>query len=744
MPAQPGELFTLAADVSTWFAAQATQKLYRCWLEVECLNGQEVIAATASPELLGTHEEPRLLAVTAVVPDNATSVRAVLCAHNKQWSLVENRAVLHNIRLLRLQGAAGGMHDLSAVEEFTQASGAREVRLKVTADWPDGTAVSLSTDRGVLAPAVLLTRGSATTALRYSEEDVGRAAVEAHLGSESAMLTVPDPMAATFTVQSAVAEGQPTPCLARLTRDGRTIPGRYAPTVEGLFITPPWSIDLAPGEWQLHLSRGPRFHAVEQQVTVQSGETITIDRAEFRPVADLRARHWYGGDADGDVYHGELVYTDVNAQSAAEIAQAMGLDWVGCGRWGVDGIGGPEPGTWGEARAEMERLSNPNFLFMWTDERPKSKDGHACFVGLQRPGDDRFEFGWAGLQGPLRNDQWLGVIRAAGAATFVNHPLRWWMRGTDFTTNMYSSLPFDLCAAGRLDGLNINDKEVNLPLWSLLLDHGYQVAATAGADFCLDRPGGPPPGVHRMYCYCPEGLSPEALAAAVRKGNTVVSTGVTLLADVDSRPPGSLLESGGPHTISVEAWARGDRPDRLERIELWSHGHAIETRQLKDGPDHVSETFRWTPQGERDWVAVRAVSKAGWAMTSPFYAGSNWHPREPLVCAVQLDVTGLDEAERQAATVAVWDGPPNLVTSQRLFEGPLAENESLQAPVTATVVVTATGGKSRSMDVYEATGVAEVAERIAAGAEREQPLLDWSTYEDVLSRCSQVKITLTF
>ena len=114
------------------------------------------------------------------------------------------------------------------------------------------------------------------------------------------------------------------------------------------------------------------------------------------------------------------------------------------------------------------------------------------------------------------------------------------------------------------------------------------------------------------------------------------------------------------------------------------------------------------------------------------------------VCTVQLDVTGLDEAERQVATVAVWDGPPNLVTSQRLFEGSLAENESLQAPVTATVVVTATGGKSRSMDVYEATGVAEVAERIAAGAEREQPLLDWSTYEEVLSRCTQVQIRFTF
>lgn len=36
------------------------------------------------------------------------------------------------------------------------------------------------------------------------------------------------------------------------------------------------------------------------------------------------SKRWYGGDADGDVYHGELVYKDVNAQTAAHISQALG------------------------------------------------------------------------------------------------------------------------------------------------------------------------------------------------------------------------------------------------------------------------------------------------------------------------------------------------------------------------------------------------------------------------------------
>src|SRR5690606_24846242 len=105
-------------------------------------------------------------------------------------------------------------------------------------------------------------------------------------------------------------------------------------------------------------------------------------------------------------------------------------------------------------------------------------------------------------------------------------------------------LPFDLCAAGLLDGVNVNDRPEGPRLWSMLLDHGYRVAATAGADFCLDRPAGPPPGLHRMDCYCPEGLSGEALAEAVRRGRTVVSTGPVLVAELDGKPPGTTVPSG--------------------------------------------------------------------------------------------------------------------------------------------------------------------------------------------------------
>src|SRR5690606_29818834 len=98
------------------------------------------------------------------------------------------------------------------------------------------------------------------------------------------------------------------------------------------------------------------------------------------------------------------------------------------------------------------------------------------------------------LNRPMENFEVLQAIRAHGGATFVNHPLRWWMKGDRFNTNMYGSLPFDLCAASALDGFNLNEGADAIKVWSMLLDHGYRVAATAGADFSLDRPSGPLPG----------------------------------------------------------------------------------------------------------------------------------------------------------------------------------------------------------------------------------------------------------
>lgn len=739
--ARPGELFTLSAVAATRFAP-AQGSFYRFYVEIECLQGERVAQTYASLEVTGTQEAARMVAVTALMPPGATAVRAVLCAQNKMWSVAENQALVRDVRLKKLDGGRGGALRVETLAGLPQASGSRTARVAVRGDWPDGSAVALSTTRGAVAPSLLLMGGRAESAVGYTADEVGAAIITARIADTRTTSSLSDPQAATLTIRSIEADGHATPALVQLTRDGVMIPGRYQASTPGICVNPPWSIDLAPGRWRLRVCRGPLFEAAEQTIDVARGGRITVDRLELKRRADLAHLGWYGGDADGDVYHGEQIYDDVTAEDAARIAEAMGLDWVGVASWRK-----PDPQTWGEARALMRSWSHPGFLFMWADERPKLHEGHACLVGMERPDADAFDWGWVrGAGHPLRNYEYLQMIRASGGATFANHPLRHWTSGGQFVTNMYSGLAFDLCAAGLLDGYNINEKPNDLAAWSMLLDHGYRVAATAGADFCLDRPNGPLPGASaRMYCYCPDGMTAKALADAVRHGRTIVSTGPALLADIAGQQPGATLEAGKTYPVHVRAWARGDRPDALTSLELYAHGRVIAAKKLTPGAQEAEATFEWTPAGPWDWVAARAVAKDGWAMSSAFYAaGPQLRPPQPVQCKLKLNVTGLGAEELGQTEVEVWDQAPGLVTAKRLSRGPLPKGKIISAPVSATIVLKAPGGRRKEIAVYDALGMAEWIGRIASGTAQERPLLDWQTYEDCLRRCREATAQIEF
>lgn len=740
-PAGAGELFTLSVAVTTRFASRQGGSFYRFFLEIECLQAGGVVQTFASPDLLGTRDVEQSLAVTAVVPQGATAVRAVLCAQNKMWSFAENQALVRDVRLCRLAGRRGGQLRIETIAEMKPGVGNRAARLAVRGDWPDGAAVSLTTSRGEVPSSLLFAKGQAECALHYKADDVGAALVNARIADEQATVRLADPQAATLSLQSTHAESRAIPILVQLTRDRKMLPGRYPTILPGFFVTPPWSIDLPPGRWQLRVCRGPLFTAFEQTFDATRGTAITLDLPALERRVDPSRFGWYGGDADGDVYHGEEIYDDVTAADAAQIAQAMGLDWVGVANWRK-----PEPKTWGEARAGMKSWSHPGFLYTWADER-KSEQGHICLAGLERPDAEAFDWGWQGKTAhPLRNFEYLQLIRASGGATFVNHPLRWWTSEGRFVTNMYSSLAFDLCAAGLIDGFNINEKATELALWSMLLDHGYRVTATAGADFCLDRPNGPLPGSSaRMYCYCPDGMSAPALSAAVRQGRTIISTGPVLLADIDGQQPGATVAPGKTYAVHGRAWSRGDRPDQLTRLELFAHGRVIATHKLAAGTQEAETTFQWTPSGPWDWVAVRAVAQSGWAITSAFYAaGSQWRPPQPVQCKMTLDVTGLDAEQLGKTMLEVWDNTPGLVTSKVISRGPLPQDKTLTVPVSATLVLQAPGGRRKELAVYDALGMPEWIGKIASGVAKEGPLRDWETYEDCLRRCRQTTAKIAF
>ncbi len=732
-PAHPGELFTASLPVAThWGGSPLHADFFSAWLELQFLQGEKLVRTVRSSEVKGTRPE-QLLAVTAVAPEGTTAVRLSLHLLNKYWVVAPNAVRPGVPRLASVGGPRGNTVRLKVATPLPRAGGGRAAKLSLQGDWPDGTAVVLSSSRGTVPPAVLLRGGRAEFPLTYAATECGETRIVASVdGTPLPAVAVPDPYAGRLRVGQ---EGD-SPVFVEVSREGKPLPGRYTP-MPGFFVQPPWQMELAPGNWRVRVLRGAHHEPVVKDVDIRSGEEVGLKESRPRLAVDLRREGWYAGDADGDVYHGERIYTDVSAETAVTIGRAQGMDWLAAGSWGS-----PSFRTWGELSEILGRVSAPDHRFYWTDERPKSRQGHICMIGLRRPDQESFGAFWSGTAG-LHNYEVLKAIRANGAATFTNHPLRWWMSGGKFNTNLYSALPFDL-AAGLIDGVNINEGgDKALQLWSLLLDHGYPVAATGGADFCLDRPVGSLPGRMRLYVQSPEGPTAEGLAEGIRLGRTVVSTGPILLADLEGKLPGTRVTTGKQYRLRARAWARRDDDDPLQRVELWAHGKPLEARPVKAGD--AEETFTWKPQGDWDWVAVRAVSRKGWAMTSAFYAAAPaWKAPEPARSRVTLTVTGIADVDRDKATVEAWDTWPDAPSARKLLSRPLGEGNRFYVPATATLVIRLADGREKRVRVYEASGAAAVVQDIASGRRKEEPLLQWETYENVLQSLSEVEAKATF
>jgi hypothetical protein len=97
----------------------------------------------------------------------------------------------------------------------------------------------------------------------------------------------------------------------------------------------------------------------------------------------------------------------------------------------------------------------------------------------------------------------------------------------------------------------------------------------------------------------PDPKKESAKGNSAQRMHTIVSTGPILLADINGQPPGTTFETGQSYSIRVQAWARGDEPDHLQRIELWSGGKAITTRTFDGNPQQIQETMAWQPLSAR-------------------------------------------------------------------------------------------------------------------------------------------------
>ena len=586
------------------------------------------------------------------------------------------------------------------------------------------------------------------------------------LGLRWGSLPAPNPSSPVLSLTVLDADTrQPAPCrLLIVNAEGKSLVDD--PSLgRGIRCDGRFKKELPAGKVVLAVTRGFETNRAVREVLLREGETAAVELVLTRAI-DLRARGWYSGDSHAHMIHGERDIA-VSFEDVALAARAEDLQYLSIAQ------------TWNIAdqrpealQAAVDKQSLPSCLLAWNLEAPKNYYkgdatrclGHCWNLGLSGrtpEGADVISLlleasahDYQSTKPSYANFESHRLIHDQGGAVFYTHPTRWWfgawggqggypLQDKARVSNMAVELPLDVLVGPTFDGIDLittngeyeGDQE-SFALWSMLLNHGYKLAATGSSDTCFDRPRGAYPGSARTYTYLPDGFSLQGVTRATAAGQTFVTTGPLLVASLDGRPPGSDFPAGGrPLRLDVSAWASGEDPGDLTRLEVLRNGTVVKTWEVQ-GRNHKA-VYEIAEKGNA-WYCVRAFGsepEKQRAITGAFYFSAARVAPTPTSFTVDLKVIDADTGKSLAADVTEVCYSATIPRP-----GPTRRVESsarITIPGTARLRVTATGYQPETLSPY--LDDPRLVEFITGL--NDEDLLRWDTFERLRTLMSEVKLT---
>lgn len=568
------------------------------------------------------------------------------------------------------------------------------------------------------------------------------------------------------------ATGKPTACTVILTdASGKTVTETDA-FKAGFRCNGSFEKHLPAGNTRLRITRGFETRSESLELLLQPDAATNV-AFELTRTVDLRARGWVAGDSHTHMIHGErtlpVSFAFVGLTARAEDLRYLSLAHA----WQLDD---PTPERLDAALAPHATY---DCALAWNIEAPKNYYkgdagrclGHCWTLGLRGRTDTGADIIPLLLQASaadfesqkttFANFESHALIHAQGGAVFYTHPLRWWtgawggqggypkqekMR----VSNMAVELPLDTLLGPTYDGLDVftsggeaaaNDKAFQL--WSLLLNQGYRVAATASSDACFDRAGGAVPGSARTYTFLgKESFSPAAVARATAAGHTFATTGPLLLASADGQPPGNAFPAdGSAHALTLEAWASGKDSAGLMQVELFRNGQPFASETFTT-PLAAWQTNLVVRESTSAWYCARLTGgpQGGRAVSGAFFFDPAPHrPPPPAACRVRARVhDAVSGKPLDAALVEVADlasGAPRDLACHTAPGG----QATLDIPGTVRLRAEAPGHAPLTLSpIYDCPALAEAVTRLG-----DADLLDWQTYERTRALLASIELVFS-
>ena len=395
---------------------------------------------------------------------------------------------------------------------------------------------------------------------------------------------------------------QPVTVRAQLTNTrGRRVRPRGVRAYGNSFIVPGTIVmRLAPGQYFFEISRGPEYHLISGNLTMNSGATdnkqVVIPR-----FVHMKQQSWWSGDL-----HVELPPQDVSTLlSAEDLHIAPVVTWSNASnRWQDRSI--PRP------LLIQDMDDRYHHLMAGRDER----NGAALlYFGRDAPG----VFAPPTTPAPSTISSLVQMAREPGVHVDMHQPSAWdlplWIASGKIDSiqlanaNVQKERVVDRNADSKPRDRNSFPPPLGNARWSewiyyCLLNAGIRLPPTAGSGAGINSN---PIGYNRVYVYCGDKLDHDTWWTNLRRGQVVVTNGPLMQPRVNGQLPGHVFTASSGDEIELETTLELATRDKIDYLEIVKNGDVVASVRLD----------KWAASGgrlpkvrfrESGWLLVRAIT----------------------------------------------------------------------------------------------------------------------------------------
>lgn len=394
-------------------------------------------------------------------------------------------------------------------------------------------------------------------------------------------------------------------------------------------VPEPFTMELAPGDYEVTVLRGTEHVAVHDTVTVVSDAVV---ERTYRPRrwVDMRKLGWYSGD---DHVHTQIL-SDADAETVMTWIQAEDVHLANIVKMG------DIYRTWFEQRGfgEDYRVVDGDYVLSPGQECPRTHNelGHTISMNIKNMIRNTEQY-------YLYDTVFDEVHRQGGLSGYAHVNSGIFFVHRDMSINIPKE---------KIDFVELLQfANLGTDLYYDFLNTGFRVTASAGSDV----PWGGSVGEVRVYAYTgKKRFNADRWFEAVRRGNTFVTNGIMLDFRVDRAIPGDeiLVDDDKPLRVYARTWGDRERcvPSKLEVIV---HGEAIEATTASSADETELVLDFELPPGNGFWIAARAEGSDGSrAHTTPIYVvreGLRFWKYEGIEDLIAKRETSLAEIEQIVA-----------------------------------------------------------------------------------------------